>query len=284
MAPPASRIGANALVLRAMLVKNLLTTFRYPANVVGRVARLFVALPLFLLATAMFWKGGIHGMIAAPDGRILGRAMIYGFVLYEFTSDSLWLIGSHVRQEQIEGTLESLCVTPASRTTYLLSRMAEPLALSGLNGCMAFAAASWLFGLPPLAHAGTALYALAAIVGGVVGLGFALAAFTLLFHDSAIAAASMGQFLLLALCAMVFPFHALPPAILCVSKIIPMSYAVDLFRAALTGYAPGYPELAPPSFEIAVSAAWGLGMPLLGCLAYRAAERHARRAGLLGRF
>jgi ABC-2 type transport system permease protein len=278
------RAPAQLVALRAMLDKNVRVALRYRVNVATRVLRLLVILPLFFLAVAMFWDGGLPGLLASDGGQRLVGLSIYGFVIYQFTADSLWMIGYYIRQEQIEGTFESLHLTPANRTVYLLARFIEPLVLSGINSIVAIALVSIAFVPPPLEDLGIALFAFTCTLSGVFGLACAFAALTLLLHESAQALASLAQFVLLILCSMLVPFHSLPPLLRSVSELIPLSYCVDLFRSAMMGYPPGYPELASITTELIIAALWGLAMPVLGLALYHRAERHARTRGLLGRF
>ena len=83
---------------------------------------------------------------------------------------------------------------------------------------------------------------------------------------------------------MFFPFSARPGPVLAVSRLIPLSYGVDAFRSALMGFPPGFPELLPVSTEAAIVTSFGLLMPVLGYLAYRAAEWRARVTGSLAEF
>jgi hypothetical protein len=66
--------------------------------------------------------------------------------------------------------------------------------------------------------------------------------------------------------------------------LIPLAYCVDAFRSTLMGYPAGFPELAPIGIEIVIVSVFGVAMPLLGYLAYRRAEDHARRTGSLSEF
>jgi ABC-type multidrug transport system permease subunit len=279
-----ARASDQLVALGAMLGKNVRVAFRYPVNVASRILRLLVMLPLFFLGIAMFWDGGLPGLVASEHGQQLVGVSIYGFVIYQFTADSLWMIGHYIRQEQIEGTFESLHLSPANRTVYLLARFIEPIVLSGINSLVAVTVVSVAFVPPPMTNLGPALVALSCTLAGVFGLGCAFAALTLLIHESAQAMAGVVQFALLVLCSMLVPFHSLPPLLRTVSQCIPLSYCVDLFRSAMMGYPAGYPELAPVTTELVIVALWGAGMPLLGLWLYHRAERYARIHGLLGRF
>jgi ABC-type polysaccharide/polyol phosphate export permease len=128
------------------------------------------------------------------------------------------------------------------------------------------------------------LYLLVMALAGTFGVGFAFAALTLRIKETAQTFANVLQFAFLILCANFFPFSALPPAVLTVSRLIPLSYAVDAFRSTLMGYPPGFPELAPIGVEIVIVTLFGLLMPILGYSLYRQAENHARRSGSLSSF
>ena len=114
-----------------------------------------------------------------------------------------------------------------------------------------------------------------------VGLGIVVAAYALVAKESVDSVANFLQYGLLMLCAMPFPFSALPGPVLAISRLIPLSYSVDLFRSTLLGRAP---ELAPAVAEWPVVAAFGVLMPVLGYWLYGLAEHRARERGSLGEY
>ena len=85
-------------------------------------------------------------------------------------------------------------------------------------------------------------------------------------------------------CGMFFPFSALPALVRALSRLIPMSYAVDAFRSTLMDYPDGFPELLPMGPELVIVTGFGLLMPLLGYGLYKAAERKVRLDGRLAEF
>jgi ABC-type polysaccharide/polyol phosphate export permease len=128
------------------------------------------------------------------------------------------------------------------------------------------------------------LYLLVMTLAGTFGVGFAFAALTLRIRETAQTMANMLQFAFLILCANFFPFSALPPFILSISKVIPLAYGVDAFRSTMMGYPPGFPELAPIEIEIVIVTLFGILMPYIGYALYRAAEYQARCSGSLATF
>jgi ABC-type polysaccharide/polyol phosphate export permease len=121
-------------------------------------------------------------------------------------------------------------------------------------------------------------------LSGTFGIGFAFAGVTLWIKEAGQTAASVLQFGFLVLCAIFFPFRALPDGLQAVSRAIPLAYAVDAFRSTLMGLPPGFPELAPIEVEVVITTLFGVGMPLLGYRVYRRAEAGARQSGSLSEY
>ncbi len=271
-------------LLAAMVRKNLLVMLRYPLNFASSFITLSIIILVFLFATLMFTPGGVAQIATGGSGQRIGGTMMYGLILFLFVSEALWSIGYNVRAEQREGTLEALYLTPASRFLYLVSRLAVPLFWSGLNAAVVLGFVWLVLGPLPVANLGLALYTLAFTLAGIFGFGFCFAAFTLLVKEAAQSAANLGQFAVMVVCALFFPFSALPPAVRAISRVVPLSYGVDLFRSAMLDFPPGFPELASPVAEVAIVTAWGILMPVIGYAAYRRAERHVRISGALAEF
>ena len=210
--------------------------------------------------------------------------VVYGLILYLFLSDTLWTIGYNVRHEQVQGTLEQLYLSPASKFASLVSRVTNTLLWTGLLSIAAAALMVAMMGDLPFENPVLGLYLLMMALAGTFGVGFAFAALTLRIKEIAQTVANVLQFAFLILCANFFPFSALPPALLTISRLIPLSYAVDAFRSTLMGYPPGFPELAPIEVEIDIVTLFGILMPILGYYLYRQAENYARRSGSLSSF
>jgi ABC-type polysaccharide/polyol phosphate export permease len=131
---------------------------------------------------------------------------------------------------------------------------------------------------------GLGAFILVMSLAGTFGVGFAFAALTLRIREAAQTMANLLQFAFLILCANFFPFSALPPFLLTLSRLIPLAYSVDAFRSTMMGFPPGFPELAPIEIEILIVTAFGIIMPILGYYLYKKAEDQARRSGSLSSF
>ncbi|MGE5263606.1 MAG: ABC transporter permease [Acidobacteriota bacterium] len=269
----------------AMVRKQLTIMSRYPVDFIASFAQVFFIILLFTFAAIMFEPRGAGDMSSGSNiSSNSGAVMMYGFVMFMFVSDTLWSIGYNIREEQYQGTLESLYLTPASKFASLVSRVVTIVVWTGLLTLTAVLFVQLFLGHLPFQNPGLAAVVLLFSLSGTFGLGFAFAAYTLIVKESAQTAANFLQIALMILCGMFFPFRALPEFLQWGSRIMPLSYSVDLFRSTLMGYPRGFPELAPVQFEIVVVVMFGILGPLLGYWAYRLAERRARVTGSLAEF
>jgi len=269
----------------AMVRKELILIVRYPVNFVASFGQVFLIVAIFSLGGKTFSVNlNNPGNGSQPSTGNPSGVVIYGFILFMFLSDTLWTIGYNVRHEQVQGTLEQLYLSPASKFASLISRVANTLLWTGLLTLAASGLMVVMIGRLPIENPGLGLYLLVMSLAGTFGVGFAFAALTLRIRETAQTMANLLQFALLILCANFFPFSALPPFLRNFSRLIPLAYNVDAFRSTLMGYPPGFPELAPIQLEIVIVTLFGILMPILGYYLYRLAEDHARRSGSLSSF
>jgi ABC-2 type transport system permease protein len=262
----------------AMVWKELVVLTRYPVQFVTSFAQIFLIITIFSLAGTMFSPGG------EASGGTTSGVVVYGFILFIFLSDTIWNIGVNVRHEQVQGTLEQLYLSPASKFANLVSRVANLLIWTGFLSIVSIVVMRAILGRVPAENIGLGFTILVFALAGTFGLGFAFAALTLRIKEAANTMANLLQFAFLILCANFFPFSALPEPVLFVSRLVPLAYANDAFRSTLLGYPEGFPELAPIEVELVIVIAFGILMPALGYWLYRRAEDHARRSGSLAEF
>ncbi len=274
---PLTGFTAAWSALAAMVRKELIILSRYPVQFFTSFAQVLLIVAIFSLAGSMFSAPGEADMT-------VNGVVVYGFVLFIFLSDTLWTIGFNVRREQVQGTLEQLYLSPASKFASLVSRVGHTLIWTGLVSIVGVAFMSFLLGGLPFQNPLLGLYVFVMGLAGTFGMGFAFAAVTLRLKESANTLANLLQFVFLIFCANFFPFSALPEPLLWVSKVLPPAYAVDLFRSTLMGFPPGFPELASVETGLVVLTVFGLVMPLVGYWLYRKAENYARRSGSLAQF
>ena len=266
----------------AMVRKELILMARYPVNFVASFAQTFLIVAIFSLGGQTFNTRGV-GQVSTALSQVAG-VVVYGFILFLFISDTLWTIGYNVRNEQVQGTLEQLYLSPASKFSSLVARVTNTLLWTGLLSLTGGALMAAMIGRLPVENPWLGLYLLLMALAGTFGVGFAFAALTLRIKETAQTLANLLQFAVIILCACFFPFSALPQVVRAISKALPLAYAVDAFRATLMGYPPGFPELAPIQIEIVIVTLFGILMPFVGYVLYRRAEDQARRTGSLAAY
>jgi ABC-2 type transport system permease protein len=261
----------------AMVRKELTILSRYPVDFIASFAQVFIIVSIFTLAGLTFSTTG------RSDEATAG-VVVYGFVMFMFVSDTLWTIGFNVRHEQVQGTLEQLYLSPASKFASLVARVTHLLIWTSLLSLTSALLMRGMLGALPVYNPGKAVVLLAFILSGTFGIGFAFAALTLRVKETANSLVNMFQFVFMILGACFFPFRALPEWMRWISRLLPTAYGVDIFRSTLMGYPPGFPELAPANVEVAIVVVFGLVMPVIGYRLFRRAERYAREKGSLGEF
>lgn len=284
---PQNRITAEGSAFWAMAHKELIIMARYPVNFIASFGQTFLIVAIFTLGRSMFFRTGAVSASSAqaetstanPSG-----VVVYGFILFMFMSDTLWTIGYNIRNEQVQGTLEQLYLSPASKFACLIARVTNTLMWTSLLSLTAAALMTAMIGKLPIKNPWLGLYLLVMTLAGTFGIGFIFSALTLRIKETAQTVANFLQFGLLVLFANFFPFSALPPFILFTSRLIPLAYAVDAFRSTMMGFPAGFPQLAPFPIELTITTLFGVIMPPLGYLLYRRAENYARKHGSLSTY
>lgn len=207
--------------------------------------------------------------------------MFYSFILFIYLSTALWDIGNSLREEQYQGTLESLFMTPISYFSTLLSRIFANLVWTSINviGCFFFM--TLVFGELSLMNVGLGMIILILSLFVCFGIAFGFAGLALRYKESMNILTNFLQFMLMIVCAMFFPFSALPEIMEKLARVIPLSYCVDLFRTTMIG---GTPELLPFELEFVIVMLSALILPFLGILYFRSTVQKAKKDGNLAEY
>ncbi|MFX0016904.1 MAG: ABC transporter permease [Promethearchaeota archaeon] len=257
----------------SMTKKEFTVLTRYKLSFILSFFQIFFIMFIFTVAALV---------LTPPDKASYGIGiMFYSFILFMFLSTALWDIGNSLREEQYQGTLESLFMTPISYFSTLVSRIFANLMWTGLNVIVTFFFMSLVFGQLPLANLGFGLIVLFFSLFVCFGFSFGFAGLALKYKESMNTFTNFLQFLLMIVCAMFFPFSALPEFIQVFSRLIPLSYCVDLFRTVMIGEAP---ELLPFEFEFVIVVVSAIVLPLLGIWYFRRTVQAAKKEGNLAEY
>jgi len=257
----------------SMTKKEFTVLTRYKLSFILSFFQIFFIMFIFTVAALV---------LTPPEKTSYGVGiMFYSFILFMFLSTALWDIGNSLREEQYQGTLESLFMTPISYFSTLVSRIFSNLLWTGLNVIVTFFFMSLVFGKLPLANLGLGIVILLLSLSVCFGFSFGFAGLALKYKESMNTFTNFLQFLLMIVCAMFFPFSALPEFIQFISRLIPLSYCVDLFRTVMIGEAP---ELLSFELELVIVVISAVILPLLGIWYFRRTVQAARREGNLAEY
>ncbi len=254
-----------------MIKQQFLLLTRYPVNLVANFLLILIIVVAMILIVTIFTP-------ESAQSRLRGITL-YGSVVYIILSQTIWTVGMSIQKEQIEGTLTSFYLTPASRFLTLLARSIVVLSWTGIASFIGFVSVQVITGPLSFHNTWLALGILLFTASSLIGLGFAIAGLALRFGETIEIIANLLEFGLVGLCAFFFPFSVLPPALESMARLIPLSYAVDAFRTVALGET--QPELLSLNLELAIVVVTGLLSPLLGYLIYLINENNIRQRGIL---
>lgn len=284
--PSLARGPAAAADLRALwaaTVKEWRILWRYP---LAFVSMLFwpLAMPGIYVLQAHAFAGGSAASLQAFASRT-GTASIAGFLyvglsMYMWLSQVLWGPGTALRNQQVQGQLEALFLSPASRMAVLFGPVGSALVV-----------AAWMFAVIGVAlrlgfgvEIGLvdALRAVAVVVVGapaMYGLGALFSVAVLVFREvNGLVQLLRGLFT--CLCGMTYPVVMLPGWARSIALSLPPTYIIgDVRRALLTGT-----DLVQMGPDLLFLAGAGAVLCVLAAWALRAAERSAHHGGGLNQY
>jgi ABC-2 type transport system permease protein len=212
------------------------------------------------------------------SGDYFGYAAV-GLALLSILQVGLSSFSSKMREEQTTGTFEALMAAPTSPSLVVLSSAVYDLLRSTAFAFVLLGTAIVLFGLhldTDLGSLGVSAVALVGCLTLFASLGVAVAAFTVIFKQTAALSGMVVSGLAL-LGGVYFPIDVLPGALQTLAKILPFTWGLDVVRASLLGGNVDPAQLA----GLFGSAAILLPIAVLG---FTRAVRRARRTGTLAQY
>jgi ABC-2 type transport system permease protein len=177
---------------------------------------------------------------ALPPGTSYFAYTLVGFAFFDYLNAAVDSFDRSLEEARDSGTLEPVLVTQTSLPVFLIGSSLYPFALTTFRIGIYLAWGSLLFGFPLRAANWLSVIAvLLATVLSFSGLGIFSSAYLLLFKRG-----NPSKWLFLSISSLVggmlFPVSILPPWLQVVSRLNPITYALDAMRSALlegTGFA-----------------------------------------------
>ncbi len=232
--------------------------------------------PVYFLATAL--QPTMAGAIA-DEGREYFPFMLTGAVAISLISTCVTAVPSAVQSGIGSGFLESLLMTRASRWSIIVGLGAYPVLWSLLRGVLMLGAGAVL---------GARMHGSGAVLAIVIGALIVIAHWAVGLIAAAMVVAwrtagplTTGVVLVSTLLGgAYYPTRVIPSWIQEIAAVVPLQYGLRAFRQVLFGGA----TFAAVSRDVAVLAAFALGLTAIGYVAFVASLSHARRRGSLSHF
>ncbi len=203
-----------------------------------------------------------------------------GIVFSSFTSVALGRVYSVIRQEQLQGTLEALLVTPTSPTTIELGSVVYDLLFVPLRVVLFLTLTTIFIGTEyHWASLPTLVPLLLLYIPFAWGLGITAAAWTITFKRGTGVVGLVATFLTITSGAY-FPLTVLPDWLRSLAELNPLAIALRGAREALLG-GEGFVGTAPEALALVPFAIVSI---VGGTIAFRAALARERRRGSLGQY
>ena len=221
-------------VLGAFLVRDWRIQSRYAISLLMLVAQ------NFFLATTFFFIAKLVGPHAAPLLASYGgnyfAFVLLGLAFSQYVTTGLSTLSNNLREEQVQGTLEAMLLTPASLWSLVSGSVVWQFLFTTLEVVSYLAIGAFVFGLD-LSHAnlaaGFVIFVL--LVGTMASLGVLSASGMLLLKEADPVNWMLGGMMKL-LGGVYFPVAILPSWLQRLAQCFPLTYGLEgLRQAVLTG-------------------------------------------------
>lgn len=181
----------------------------------------FVVNPISINVESIVSGGGSSFDFLAP-----------GFIAMNVMMSGLTALGAALARERESGTLDGILMSPISRTSIILGKTISHTIRNLLQGGITIAIAILIFGIT--IRGNPFLIVSILILGTISFLGLGIVATAIAKEqESAQLVLGLLQFPMMFLSGVLFPVEQMPPILQTVSKVLPLTYAVDALRKVM---------------------------------------------------
>ena len=266
-------------VFYAVLVKELLIWYRYPARMAFHVLFPFVGiLTLYFQGSAL-----VGGRESLAFQEFAGTSdyltfMVIGSVMYVYVVRAMWGFGEHIRREQWMGTVESIWVSPASKISVFMGIALTEGVMGTYIALVQMCLAQLILGVEVFTmKLFTAGFVVILLIFALYGLGFIFTGLIMIFKEIS------GLMMLIndtirMVAPVAYPISVLPPPMRFLAALIPLTYALTAVRGFII-YDSGFFKLID---SITVLVVMNIIFFSSGIFVFYRLEFTARRRGVLG--
>lgn len=282
LVPRRHGVAAEWRALRAVISREWTIFRRYPSWIIA----LFIwpiIFPMAYILSSQALAGPDSGGLAifersAGTTEVVGYIVI-GTVIWMWQNVVLWNVGYALREEQLRGTLESNWMSPSWRFSLLLGNSVVQMVTMLIFIGVSLIEFSVFFGVRFNGNPIWVALIFLASIPSIYGLGFAFASLVITAKE-ANAFVFLVRGIVMIFCGITYPIAVLPGWMQGVAALLPQTYIISGFRAAMLNSA-DFQTLWPTYQALLL---FGVFWLAVGYALFRFMERRARQVGAIGQY
>ncbi len=266
--------------LKEMAYREFQILMRYKTSFISGLMQIVLIYSMIIIGMAAFVGNSSDSSSTLEQ---FGGVVFYSMTIFLLMTSALWDVGNSMNEKQLTGVLESHFLAPTRYWILLFAPIISTLVWTLTASVLSFVVIYFTLGAIPFENVLLGVVVLTLTYGMIFGIATLVAAVAVHMKQGTYLLINFLQIGLMIACAMAFPFKVLPDWFLLVSRAIPLSYGVDLFRNVMIGHL-NATELLPWEWEFAIVFVFGVLLPLVGTKLFSSSVKKAKEKGSLASF
>lgn len=224
-------------VIKAVMIKNRITTRRtYPLSfIISRVmGAVFALLGPILLYYFVFEKNMSDRFIQATSNFNYMQYIVIGEVLNVLSFSTLMGVGRCLITEQREGTLDSILVTPMSRSGYYIGSYLEQFGRSLIEACLILVFGVIVGAKIPIKYFPNIVITI--VLSSIAFFSVAVLVSSIMIYTRDTYLVQNTLYILMScICGVAYPVEYLPEVLKFIAYGFPLTYAINITRCCVNG-------------------------------------------------
>lgn len=268
-------IERNLIAARARFMLSLKMYFRYPLNILQVIVDPIIWLtPFYFMGKAFSLNGKISGFASYMGNSDYIGFLVIGYMVSAYVNVTFWNIGFSLKDEMMQGVLESNWSAPVNRINLLLSRSIFSFVSVTVENIITGVVSHFAFGFNITPNLFKVMMFLLPGIAAMLGFGLMIASLVLLAKQ-ANGIIDITSAFLSAVSGGYFPLKVMPRALVMLACIFPLTYINDSARNILINQA----SIMPLEYELLFTLILMVVFCVIGSMVFTRVERKCRETG-----
>lgn len=205
--------------------------------------------------------------------------MLIGTTMWMCVNEMLWSLGTSLRTEQVEGTLESNWLCPISKISLLFGYSLFQLLMNAVFIAVSLIEFKIIYGFEIVGNPFLALLVFLISIPSIYGLGFIFASLVM-WAKEANSMVFLVRGIVMVFCGISYPLAVLPGWMKNISNVIPVTYSINALRKVI---AEGK-NLSYIKNDLIFLIISGIVLMFAGILTFNYTQKKVKELGSLGQY